>query len=86
MDYEPSELNDMPALAAVVHQLASPRTVKAVIVYVFLLMLFLMILQGIDIPEIIASVLLLVVGSFFEPVLGRTTSTQASSQQSKGQS
>lgn len=69
MDYEPSELSDMPALAAVIHQLASPRTVKAIIVYVFLALLVLMVLQGIDIPEIVVSVLLLVTGSFFEPVL-----------------
>ena len=69
MDYEPTDLKDMPCPAAAVHQLASPRTVKAVIVYTLLVLVAVMVLQGIPIEDTIKSILLLVLGSFFEPVL-----------------
>ena len=66
IDYDLDEVSHTNPFIGFMHLMASPRTVKAILVYSLIVMIVILVLQGNAIPEILKSSFLIIVGTFFE--------------------
>ena len=64
-------------IVAVIQVITSPATVKAFIVYGSLSVTFVLILGGRLVPDQLSSIVLLIVGSFFQAIVSSNGKTKA---------
>lgn len=66
IDYDLDEVSHTNPFIGFIHLMASPRTVKAILVYSLIVMIIVLVFGGNEIPEILKSSFLIIVGTFFD--------------------
>lgn len=66
IDYDLDQVSHTNPFIGFIHLMASPRTVRAVLVYSLIGMIVIIVMQGTVIPELLKSSFLIIVGTFFE--------------------